>query len=120
MRWLHLTTVFKALILRSCQIDIQFPRGHGGVAEDQPHPLRSPAIPSPTVICFLSALQCDGVKVDLSNIFLEGIAILNIPSMYGGTNLWGETKKNRAVIRESRRSVIDPKELKCCVQGKRA
>nr|XP_048309803.1 diacylglycerol kinase gamma isoform X2 [Myodes glareolus] len=61
-------------------------------------------------------LECDGVKVDLSNIFLEGIAILNIPSMYGGTNLWGETKKNRAVIRESRRSVIDPKELKCCVQ----
>ncbi|XP_038201450.1 diacylglycerol kinase gamma isoform X2 [Arvicola amphibius] len=61
-------------------------------------------------------LECDGVRVDLSNIFLEGIAILNIPSMYGGTNLWGETKKNRAVIRESRRSIIDPKELKCCVQ----
>uniref|UniRef100_A0A8C5ZAG3 Diacylglycerol kinase n=1 Tax=Marmota marmota marmota TaxID=9994 RepID=A0A8C5ZAG3_MARMA len=61
-------------------------------------------------------LECDGVEVDLSNIFLEGIAILNIPSMYGGTNLWGETKKNKAVIRESRKSITDPKELKFCVQ----
>ncbi|XP_032338661.1 diacylglycerol kinase gamma isoform X3 [Camelus ferus] len=61
-------------------------------------------------------LECDGVGVDLSSIFLEGIAILNIPSMYGGTNLWGETKKNRAMIRESRKVVTDPKELKLCVQ----
>ncbi|XP_049631787.1 diacylglycerol kinase gamma isoform X1 [Suncus etruscus] len=61
-------------------------------------------------------LECDGVEVDLSNIFLEGITVLNIPSMYGGTNLWGETKKNRAVIQENRKAVTDPKELKFCVQ----
>lgn len=58
--------------------------------------------------------------MDLSNIFLEGITVLNIPSMYGGTNLWGETKKNRAVIQENRKAVTDPKELKFCVQGKSA
>lgn len=43
-----------------------------------------------------SDLQCDGQSLDLGNgPNMEGIALLNIPSIYGGTNLWGDPSRRK-------------------------
>ncbi|KAG7257048.1 hypothetical protein CRUP_033567 [Coryphaenoides rupestris] len=69
-------------------------------------------------------VECDGIVLDLSNTSLEGVAVLNIPSMHGGSNLWGDTKRRRNYNRMSRKvperapgaPVTDAKELRFCVQ----
>lgn len=49
---------------------------------------------------------------------LEAIAVLNIPSIHGGSNLWGESKKSDGVPEVEHSEVItDPELLKTISQG---
>uniref|UniRef100_A0AAQ4RU00 Diacylglycerol kinase n=2 Tax=Gasterosteus aculeatus aculeatus TaxID=481459 RepID=A0AAQ4RU00_GASAC len=62
-------------------------------------------------------IECRGKFVDLSSMSLEGIAVLNIPSMHGGSNLWGESKKpNSGPGVEHSEIITDPELLKTISQ----
>ena len=44
----------------------------------------------------LLCVQVDGCSLDLANgPSLEGIALLNIPSVYAGSTLWGESPSQK-------------------------
>ncbi|XP_065839180.1 diacylglycerol kinase beta-like isoform X2 [Oscarella lobularis] len=51
-------------------------------------------------------VRCDDTPLLLDSHALEGLAFLNIPSIYGGTSLWGQQKKKRSE-RLRRRSAGD-------------
>ncbi|XP_066527897.1 diacylglycerol kinase, alpha a [Hoplias malabaricus] len=61
-------------------------------------------------------IECCGVQLDLSNLSLEGIAVLNIPSMHGGSNLWGEAKKSERSNQDLPEVIVDPEVLKVSPQ----
>ncbi|KTG39604.1 hypothetical protein cypCar_00014750, partial [Cyprinus carpio] len=60
-------------------------------------------------------IECCGVPVELSRLALEGIAVLNIPSMHGGSNLWGETKSAEK-LKKRQEVTVDPDALEMCSQ----
>ncbi|XP_071887911.1 diacylglycerol kinase alpha [Anas platyrhynchos] len=66
------------------------------------------------------SIECCGTPLELRGA-LAGVAVLNIPSMHGGSNLWGETKRPLGEARrgpgtEQPPAITDAETLKTCVQ----
>ncbi|XP_029007435.1 diacylglycerol kinase, alpha b isoform X2 [Betta splendens] len=62
-------------------------------------------------------IECCGRRLDLSGMSLEAIAVLNIPSIHGGSNLWGESKKSEGVpAAEPGEAITDAEVLKAVSQ----
>ncbi|XP_068854910.1 diacylglycerol kinase alpha isoform X1 [Aphelocoma coerulescens] len=67
------------------------------------------------------SVEVGGTPLELRGS-LEGLAVLNIPSAHGGSNLWGDTRRGQAAAPATvpgegvAPSVTDPESLKSCVQ----
>ncbi|NXA12967.1 DGKA kinase, partial [Sapayoa aenigma] len=71
--------------------------------------LRGPAWPD------VPPSQVGGTPLEL-RAGLEGLAVLNIPSTHGGSNLWGETRRAPGPWPEQPPNITDAETLKNCVQ----
>ncbi|XP_032569362.1 diacylglycerol kinase alpha isoform X2 [Chiroxiphia lanceolata] len=61
------------------------------------------------------SVEVGGTPLELGGS-LEGLAVLNIPSTHGGSNLWGETRRARGPRAAQPPNVTDSETLRSCVQ----